>query len=341
MSDKIKNFQYNINISQIGAIRAGINDQIDLIDLAIFDVMMKFKDWSGCRTIQDKGNIYFLFSWTVIPKRAPLLGIKSRSPVKKRIKKLIDCGLLIQLDDKKQSWYRIGKKYAAFLNLESLKLDEKSSKNEDKSGCVSKSHPVSQEVSECVSKNHSSVSKKTHNDNTDMIIQSESKEKSLSQNSEVKKPTKEENEERLRNSSGLTAKQYPKEKMSSSQRIRQAWHECNPIESSAFDPITDWKMIKVIESNFNKRESANYEKKTGTSGYKATPEEIGRKAEYYFQNLPAWIFEKGYCTLSYLSQNKNINSIINEVVTSKRNPKKAKQQKAYNPNGHAIWVPSR
>lgn len=132
--DKLTGFQYTIEINQIGAINAGLPDSVDVKDLAIFDVLLKFSLWEGCKTIFENGKRYYYFDWEIIPKRAPRLKITSRSTVKDRIKTLCDCGLLEGHPDNSklnQSWFAFGPKYALFHNLEPVRKNVTPSGNSD------------------------------------------------------------------------------------------------------------------------------------------------------------------------------------------------------------------
>lgn len=113
-------FQFNINCNQIGAHRAGVQDGIDLIDLAIMDVIIQYSTWEGCKKQTHNGKNYFHFPWRVLPQRAPMIGLNSRSPVKTRIQKLCTVGLLIPHPENQttgESWFCFGPKYGLFHNF--------------------------------------------------------------------------------------------------------------------------------------------------------------------------------------------------------------------------------
>lgn len=115
--------QYNISISQKASIDADIDENIDLIDLSILDMLLKFSQWDGCKKMNDDGKIYYLFNWNLIPNRLPRARISSRSGCKSRFTKLSIAELISPHPDNKtmsQSWFCWGEKYAEYNNLNTV-----------------------------------------------------------------------------------------------------------------------------------------------------------------------------------------------------------------------------
>lgn len=106
--------KYTILINQKAIIENGIN--IDLIDASIFDFIKDFSHSPKCETIQILSVKYFWISHTLIIENLPLLGIKSKRGIQKRIDNLVETGLLKRHPDCKQmarTYYCFGDKYEA------------------------------------------------------------------------------------------------------------------------------------------------------------------------------------------------------------------------------------
>lgn len=115
-----KGFKFSPAASQIGAIRAGITpDQMDLIDLCMFDAIQEYTHFEGCEKKQFAGKTYFRISWQIIRKRLPYAGIKSRSAIKSRMAKIVSAGLLERHPNNVktgESYFAFGRKYTIFIN---------------------------------------------------------------------------------------------------------------------------------------------------------------------------------------------------------------------------------
>ena len=138
-------FQFNINCNQIGAHRARVQDGIDLIDLAIMDIIIQYSTWEGCKKQTHNGKNYFHFSWRVLPQRAPMIGLNSRSPIKTRIQKLCGVGLLIPHPENQttgESWFCFGPKYALFQNFTPVLEKSAPSLTEDTPPSLTEDTPV-------------------------------------------------------------------------------------------------------------------------------------------------------------------------------------------------------
>lgn len=101
--------KYNIYVNQYAIVKEGID--IDIIDAAILDCMASFFHSSRCVSISDENGTYYWISHNSIIEDLPLINIKSKSGIKKRIEKLVNCKLLsihpnsVSLG---RSYYRIG-----------------------------------------------------------------------------------------------------------------------------------------------------------------------------------------------------------------------------------------
>ena len=112
-------YDYNITISQVGANNAGLAGRVDIIDLAIYQMLLDYAHINGCKQMQHSGKTYYFFSWTLIKDRIPYARVNSRSGCKRRFKTLCDCNLLEAHPDNQslgQSWFCIGSKYNEFKN---------------------------------------------------------------------------------------------------------------------------------------------------------------------------------------------------------------------------------
>jgi len=115
----ITGFDYNVNVSQVGAVNCGLMGLVDIVDLSIFNSIVKFTNWEGCEWITDQDGRWFWYSWKNVVKRLPFSGLKTRSPIKKRINKLVNCGLLearYSAPGSQKSYYKFGPKYSQFMN---------------------------------------------------------------------------------------------------------------------------------------------------------------------------------------------------------------------------------
>ena len=120
MDPKFYGFEWKLEQSQVGAVAAGLEGKVDIVDLAVLDILVQYSTLDGCKRITQGGKTYFLFSWTIIPKRGPFVPVKSRSAVKVRIKTLCDQKLLEPHPDNVsngQSWFAFGPVYAAYKNF--------------------------------------------------------------------------------------------------------------------------------------------------------------------------------------------------------------------------------
>lgn len=100
--------KYTININQYAAVKLGLN--LDFNDLAILSCIKDFATSGYAETIKKDGETYYWISHNLILQELPLLGIKTKNGLVKKIQKLIDANLLIKHED----CQTLGKTYYAF-----------------------------------------------------------------------------------------------------------------------------------------------------------------------------------------------------------------------------------
>lgn len=86
--------KYTININQYAAIASELD--LDLIDLAIFDFIKDFANTSHCIKMQTPQGVFFWISHSLIIKEMPLLGIKTKQGIIKRVDNLVAAGVLMK-----------------------------------------------------------------------------------------------------------------------------------------------------------------------------------------------------------------------------------------------------
>lgn len=86
------NYLYNISINQCAVVENGWD--LDLADLAIFQVFHIFGNSPKTIRVKIDGSDYFVITAKKIREELPILGIKTDKQIKNRIAKLVDCKLL-------------------------------------------------------------------------------------------------------------------------------------------------------------------------------------------------------------------------------------------------------
>ena len=86
------NYLYNISINQCAVIENGWD--LDLADLAIFQVFHIFGNAPKTVRVKVDGSDYFMITAKKIREELPILGIKTDKQIKNRIAKLVACKLL-------------------------------------------------------------------------------------------------------------------------------------------------------------------------------------------------------------------------------------------------------
>ena len=86
------NYLYNISINQCAVVENGWD--LDLADLAIFQVFHIFGNSPKTIRVKIDGSDYFMITAKKIREELPILGIKTDKQIKNRIAKLVECKLL-------------------------------------------------------------------------------------------------------------------------------------------------------------------------------------------------------------------------------------------------------
>lgn len=84
--------KYNIHIPQKEAIM--ISEDLDIIDMAIFDFIQYFSSTNSCRKIYEDDFVYFWIAYDLIIDEMPILKIKTKDAIYRRIQKLVSVNLL-------------------------------------------------------------------------------------------------------------------------------------------------------------------------------------------------------------------------------------------------------
>lgn len=89
--------KYSILINQYAAVKHGF--KLDLIDLAIYDFIKDFSLSKKCFSINTPDGVFFWISHNLIIENLPLIGIKTKQGIIKRIDNLVKDGILIKHPD--------------------------------------------------------------------------------------------------------------------------------------------------------------------------------------------------------------------------------------------------
>lgn len=104
------NIIYTITINQFAVVANGWN--LDCNDLSIFQCFHIFGNSPKTMRIQTTSGQWFWMSAKKIIEELPILGIGSEKQIKRRVQKLIDCGLLEKCtEDTTRDYYRFGQNY--------------------------------------------------------------------------------------------------------------------------------------------------------------------------------------------------------------------------------------
>lgn len=108
-------------INQQAAVESGLD--VDFTDLIIFDYIKDFANSSKIMRVQIGERQYFWLSHTKIMEDLPLLGIKTKMGIMKRLERLINAGLLLKAPESQQaqkSLYCFGPLYDVMISAENL-----------------------------------------------------------------------------------------------------------------------------------------------------------------------------------------------------------------------------
>ena len=104
--------KYTILINQKTVIEAGLD--LDLSDMAIFDYIKDFVHSERCSKIETPEGLFFWISHQKVISDMPMIGVKTRQGIIKRIDNLIREGVLVKHPDCQKygkSLYRFGQNY--------------------------------------------------------------------------------------------------------------------------------------------------------------------------------------------------------------------------------------
>ena len=107
-------YKYKISIDQHAAVVNGFAKDLDLIDLAIFDFIKDFANSPNCAKIQTQAGVFFWISHKLVLEQMPLLKIKTKRGLMKRIDNLINAGILSKHPDSNRynkTLYSFGENY--------------------------------------------------------------------------------------------------------------------------------------------------------------------------------------------------------------------------------------
>lgn len=106
--------KYNVNVNQKAIFDLGLQNEVDFLDLIIYDFIIDFMLSDKCIKMIVGGTPYFLLKAKLIIENLPLLNIRTERGINQRIDKLIKCGLLERCNENKtlrQPFYKVGDKY--------------------------------------------------------------------------------------------------------------------------------------------------------------------------------------------------------------------------------------
>lgn len=104
-----KTLKYTITISQFGIVQSGLHEKTDLVDWALIDYLTHWYFAERKKTIfvQEKGINFVWINYNHLIDEMPLIGIKSKNAVSKRIQKLKKLGLIETFSAPDKSLYFI------------------------------------------------------------------------------------------------------------------------------------------------------------------------------------------------------------------------------------------
>ena len=121
-------YDFNINVSQIGAMNAGLIDEILFEEIGIFEMFIKYTSWSKAEKIILDNEVYFAFNWKIILQRIPTLKAKRPTAIRAKIKKLVTFQLLKPHPENQRmakAFFSFGEKYQAYANIKPYRKNDK------------------------------------------------------------------------------------------------------------------------------------------------------------------------------------------------------------------------
>lgn len=104
--------KYTISINQYAVMEAGFD--LDLVDMAIFDMLTVYTNSTACRRMNEEASVYFNVPYEVVIKELPLAKITKPDSVYRRFQKLEQYGILHMHPDNRrlrQVWFCWGRNY--------------------------------------------------------------------------------------------------------------------------------------------------------------------------------------------------------------------------------------
>lgn len=104
--------KYTITINQKACIDMGLD--LDIVDMAILDVVSSFANSTRCKKKIVGNNIFYYFHYSLIVKDLPIIGINNRTSIYNRFKKLQIAQIIIphiNNQSHKESYFAFGPNY--------------------------------------------------------------------------------------------------------------------------------------------------------------------------------------------------------------------------------------
>lgn len=182
--------RFSFSIDQKSIIESKLD--LDIIDFSIMRVLADFALSGRCKTMHENDLTWYYLHWKLVPEQIPILGIKSRRGVLKRIHKLKDCNVLIAHSSNQKrnhSWFRLGSGYDL---LTFGRVNNNAQVNKQTKERVNERAPdLRTNVHTCVneSAHNNTISNKTINNNTITSL----KQKQILQNEPISENVSDQN----------------------------------------------------------------------------------------------------------------------------------------------------
>ena len=111
--------KYTILINQLGAHNAGLSVLLDIVDLAVFDSFKDFANGPHCEKLIEGKRVWFWISYDKIIEQLPMVPIKTKDAVYRRMKNLEQAKIIRFHPKSKQmgkAFFCWGDNYAALLS---------------------------------------------------------------------------------------------------------------------------------------------------------------------------------------------------------------------------------
>lgn len=132
--------KYNVNINQKAVVDHGFD--LDFNDMAIFDLIKDTANSPRCKQMNFMGSVYYEFRWKYIQQQLPLLRIKTRQGINKRLQKLIDAKIIVGYPNnsaENTAFFTFGENYERLIFSKTGRVNESlQGDNESLQGCKQK-----------------------------------------------------------------------------------------------------------------------------------------------------------------------------------------------------------